>query len=71
MNSQKSEIQIMQSNKPYLLRAFYQWIVDSKCVPVLVLDANNPCCIIPKDYIEENEIVFNISPDAVRHFNIT
>jgi stringent starvation protein B len=56
----------MLSNRPYLLRAFYQWIVDSNCNPVLVIDANNPNSKIPQDYAEGGEIVFNISPSAVR-----
>lgn len=60
----------MLSNKPYLLRAFYEWIVDSNCTPVLVLDALNPRCKIPKSHIEDGEIVFNISPVAVRDFKI-
>ena len=61
----------MLSNKPYLLRAFYQWIVESGCTPILVLDATNPRCKIPKDYIEGNEIVFNISSVAVRDLKIS
>lgn len=61
----------MLSNRPYLLRAFYQWIVDSACTPILVLDANNPRCKIPKEYAEGGEIVFNISSVAVRDLKIT
>jgi len=53
-------------NRPYLLRAFYQWIVDSNCNPILVIDANNPRCRIPRDFVEGSEIVFNISPTAIR-----
>ena len=56
----------MLSNRPYLLRAFYQWIVDSQCTPILVIDAHHPRCKIPMDYAEGGEIVFNISPTAVR-----
>jgi stringent starvation protein B len=56
----------MLSNRPYLLRAFYQWIVDSNCNPVLVIDANNPSSKVPQDYVEGGEIVFNISPSAIR-----
>lgn len=56
----------MLSNKPYLLRAFYQWIVDSACTPILVLDANHPRCKVPKDFAEGDEIVFNISTSAIR-----
>ena len=61
----------MISNKPYLLRAFYQWIVDSACTPILVIDANHPRAKIPKDYIENGEIVFNVSPTAVRDMKIS
>jgi len=56
----------MLSNRPYLLRAFYQWIVDSGCTPILVLDANNPRCKVPMDFAEGGEIVFNVSSSAVR-----
>lgn len=61
----------MLSNRPYLLRAFYQWIVDSACTPILVIDANNPKCKIPQDYAEGGEIVFNISPVAIRDLKIS
>lgn len=56
----------MLSNRPYLLRAFHQWICDSNCTPILVIDATNPRCKIPQDYAEGGEIVFNISSTAVR-----
>jgi stringent starvation protein B len=56
----------MLSNRPYLLRAFYQWIVDSNCNPILVIDANHPKAKIPSEYIENGEVVFNISPSAIR-----
>jgi stringent starvation protein B len=56
----------MLSNRPYLLRAFFQWIVDSACTPILVIDATNPRCKIPMDFAEGGEIVFNISSTAVR-----
>jgi len=61
----------MLSNRPYLLRAFYQWIVDSNCNPILVIDANNPRCKIPRDFVEGNEIVFNVSPSAIRDMKIS
>lgn len=56
----------MLSNRPYLLRAFYQWIVDSNCNPILVIDANNPRSKVPQDFVDGGEIVFNISPSAIR-----
>lgn len=61
----------MISNRPYLLRAFYQWIIDSDCTPILVIDATNPRCNIPTDFAEGGEIVFNISPSAIRELNVS
>ncbi|EKD69768.1 MAG: Stringent starvation protein B [uncultured bacterium] len=61
----------MLSNRPYLLRAFNEWIIDSACTPILVLDATNPRCKIPQEYVDGGEIVFNISPSAVRDLRIT
>lgn len=56
----------MLSNRPYLLRAFYEWIVDSLCTPILVIDANHPRIRAPMEFAESGEIVFNISSSAVR-----
>lgn len=61
----------MISNRPYLLRAFYDWIVDSNCTPVLVADPHHPKCKIPSDHTNDNEVVFNVSPTAVRDLDIS
>ncbi len=60
----------MLSNKPYLIRAFYEWIVDSKCTPFLVVNALYPRAKVPVDYIEDGQITLNVSPEAVRDFKI-
>ena len=60
----------MLSNKPYLIRAFYNWIVDSRCTPILVINANHPGCKIPDQHVENGEIIFNISPEAIRDLAI-
>jgi len=60
----------MLSNKPYLIRAFYQWIVDSGCTPSLLLDATQSRCKVPLEFIEDGQITFNISPDAIRDLDI-
>jgi stringent starvation protein B len=61
----------MLSNRPYLLRAFHEWIVDSRCTPILVLNTHHPRCRIPQEYVEGDEIVFNISSTAVRELKLT
>lgn len=61
----------MKSNKPYLIRAFYEWIVDNNCTPYLVINANFPKCNVPQDYIENGEITLNVSPTAIRDLKIS
>jgi stringent starvation protein B len=62
---------MMLSNKPYLIRAFYDWIVDSACTPLLVVNTAFPRCNVPKEYIGSNgEIVLNVSPHAIRDLKI-
>jgi stringent starvation protein B len=61
----------MLSNKPYLIRAFNEWIVDSRCTPLLVVDATLPRCNVPQEYVENGEIILNISPDAIRDLKVS
>ncbi len=61
----------MLSNKPYLIRAFYEWIVDSQSTPLLVVDATMPRCNVPQEYVENGEIILNISPDAIRDLKVS
>lgn len=62
----------MLSNKPYLVRAFFEWIVDSACTPYLVANAIYPHCKVPQQYVDENsQITLNVSPEAVRDLKIS
>jgi stringent starvation protein B len=56
----------MTTNRPYLIRALYDWIVDNRMTPHLLVDANAPGVIVPQQFAQEGKIVLNISPDAVR-----
>lgn len=60
----------MLSNKPYLIRAFYDWIVDSKCTPYLTVNAAYPKCKVPLQFVEDDQITLNISPNAIRDLKI-
>jgi len=61
----------MLSNKPYLIRAFYDWIVDSNCTPYVLINAVYPNCQVPQEFVENNEITLNVCPHAVRDLKIT
>lgn len=58
--------------KPYFIRAVYQWIIDNEWTPYLLVDADTEAkgLLIPTDYVEDGEIVLDISPMAVRDFDI-
>lgn len=60
----------MSSNKPYLLRALFEWIVDNQCAPHLLVASELPGVQVPDGFAEEGQIVLNISPSAVRNFDI-
>ena len=55
----------MTSNKPYLIRAFYEWIVDNNLTPYLVVNAGMQGCKVPTQHIQNGQIVLNILPSAV------
>lgn len=56
----------MTSSRPYLLRAFYEWIVDNSCTPYIVVNAEFDSVEVPEEYVENGRIVLNVSPGAVR-----
>lgn len=55
----------MNSSRPYLLRALYEWIVDNGCTPHVIVDATLPGVEVPTDYVKDGQIVLNLSPSAV------
>jgi len=60
----------MVSIKPYLVRAAYQWALDSGFTPHVLVDATVDGVVAPADYIEDGRIVFNVDPQATSNFLI-
>lgn len=54
----------MTSNQPYLLRAFYDWIVDNGMTPYVVVSTAWADVDVPMQYVKDGQIVLNISPSA-------
>ncbi|PIE45205.1 MAG: ClpXP protease specificity-enhancing factor [Gammaproteobacteria bacterium] len=54
----------MTSNKPYLIRAIYDWICDNECTPYLYLDTTCKGLILPPHLLNDNPVALNISPSA-------
>jgi stringent starvation protein B len=55
----------MSSNRPYLLRALYQWIEDNQMTPYLLVDATREGVQVPAATIKEGRVVLNIATRAV------
>ncbi|NND69853.1 MAG: ClpXP protease specificity-enhancing factor [Halioglobus sp.] len=55
----------MNSSRPYIMRALYEWIVDNGCTPYVLVDASISGVSVPQQYVKDDQIVLNISPDAV------
>jgi stringent starvation protein B len=57
------------SNKPYLIRALHQWCVDYGFTPYIAVFVTDKVQV-PMDYVNNNEIVLNISPDACQSLSL-
>ena len=61
---------LVTSNRPYLIRALYEWLLDNSLTPHLLVDATVEGVIVPFQYVEEGRIVLNITPGAVRQLDL-
>ena len=60
----------MTSQRPYLLRALYDWVLDNNDIPYLLVNANAEGVVVPTEYVQEGQIVLNIGPTAVRNLEL-
>lgn len=55
----------MTSSKPYIVRAFYDWISDNQLTPYIVVDVNVYGVLVPMSYVNDGQITLNISSSAI------
>lgn len=55
----------MTPRRPYILRALYDWLLDNGLTPHLVVDADFPGTEIPRQFVQDGQIVLNVAPSAV------
>lgn len=60
----------MTSNRPYLVRAFYDWLVDNGLTPYLLVKAEGDGVEVPQQFVEDGRITLNITPSAVRDLEL-
>ncbi|SFN26741.1 stringent starvation protein B [Izhakiella capsodis] len=64
------EMSQLTPRRPYLLRAFYDWLLDNQLTPHLVVDINLPGVMVPLEYARDGQIVLNIAPRAVGNLEL-
>ncbi|UWZ92652.1 ClpXP protease specificity-enhancing factor [[Pasteurella] aerogenes] len=57
--------------RPYLLRAYYDWLIDNEFTPYLVVDATYPMVKVPVEYVKDGQIVLNLSANATGNLALT
>jgi stringent starvation protein B len=60
----------MSSNRPYLLRALYEWIGDNSMTPHLLVDANREGVRVPPSTVKDGRVVLNIAARAVAQLQL-
>jgi stringent starvation protein B len=56
----------MTPSRPYLMRALFEWVLDNDSTPYVLVDANILGVQVPQEYVNDGQIVLNISPGAVQ-----
>lgn len=56
----------MTSNKPYLIRALYEWLLDNNATPHILVNSEYPQVSIPPGIDKDDQVVLNLAPQAVQ-----
>lgn len=60
----------MTSNKPYFVRALYEWILDNDCTPYVVTAVAYPGVEVPLEFAADGQVTLSMAPSAVRNFSM-
>ncbi|MEZ5438775.1 MAG: ClpXP protease specificity-enhancing factor [Lysobacteraceae bacterium] len=60
----------MTSNRPYLIRAMYEWISDNAMTPYLLVDAAADGVHVPPQAVKDGRVVLNIAQRAVARLEL-
>ncbi|HWU76771.1 MAG TPA: ClpXP protease specificity-enhancing factor [Rhodanobacter sp.] len=60
----------MTSNRPYLLRAIYDWISDNDLTPYILVDAGFDGVRVPPQVVKNGQVVLNLAMRAVANLDL-
>ena len=61
----------MTSIRFYLVDALIRWLLDNDCVPHIVLQCDLPNVNVPQEFVNDNQLVLSVAPQAVQNFSLT
>ena len=62
--------EVMTSNRPYLLRALYEWISDNALTPHILVDASFKDVVVPEQAVQQGKVVLNVSASATTQLEL-
>lgn len=66
----KHDTATMSSNRPYLLRAIYDWISDNNLTPYVLVDAGFAGVRVPPQVVKNGQVVLNLAMRAVANLDL-
>lgn len=60
----------MTPNRPYIIRALYEWITDNQLTPHVLVNATVEGVEVPDRAIQQGKVVLNIDPGAVENIDL-
>ena len=60
----------LTSNRPYLVRAIYDWISDNGLTPYLLVDARSEGVRVPAGAVKDGQVVLNVAVRAVSELEL-
>ncbi len=65
-----SSLEGMTTNRPYLLRALYEWITDNGLTPHVLVNAELDGVDVPAHTIQKGKVVLNIAGSATEQLQL-
>lgn len=59
----------MQSTKPYMLRAIYEWCADQGFTPYIAVVVDHRT-VVPRDFVKDGQIVLNVGAEAAHKLSM-
>ncbi|TXH03875.1 MAG: ClpXP protease specificity-enhancing factor [Nevskiaceae bacterium] len=60
-----------RSRRPYLIRAIFDWTTQNGYTPHMLVAADYPGVVVPREFVQDGRITLNISPMAVQNLDLS